>query len=126
MVMLAMNFETAELQFTLGERPCSACPGTAYDVVSVGILGAEPPYSISSTDVIICPSCESQSRAEPVAHATLADALVRLPEPTAPGELNGADLAAQVLGDIAESRTPESRARFEAWIAQQEATTASP
>jgi len=117
MVMLSMNAETAELQFDLGDGPCPACPATAHNVAAIGILGAEPPYAIHSTDVVICRVCGHESQTEPVDHASLEAALVRLPEPTGPNEMNGADLAVQVLGDIAENRTPEAVARFEAWKA---------
>lgn len=117
MVMLSMLDETAELQFDLGDGPCPVCSETAHNVAAIGILGAEPPYTIRATDVVICRACGHESATEPVDRATLAAALVRLPEPTAPGEMNGADLAVQVLGDIAENRTPEARARFEAFLA---------
>lgn len=117
MVMLAMLEETAELQFDLGDGPCPACPATAHNVAVIGILGAEPPYTIRATDAVICRACGHEAATEPVEHAALADALVRLPEPTGPGEMNGADLAVQVLGDIAENRTPEARARYEAFLA---------
>lgn len=117
MVMLAMLEESAELQFDIGDVSCPGCPETARAVACIGILGAEPPYEVRSSDVTICRACGHESHTAPVDYAALEDALVRLPEPSAPGEMNGADLAVQVLGDIAKSRTPEARARFEAWKA---------
>lgn len=85
----------------------AGCSASAQVQVSVRIAGIDEP-NIESDESWTCEVCgfEDTGR-DPAVHATLADALRRLPPPP-PGELDVDDLAAQMLQDIARTRAEDA------------------
>lgn len=92
-----------------GEFAHAGCAESARVQVNVRLEGVENPR-IESMERWSCESCGLQEERDEKAHATLLEALDRMPPPLLPGDLRGEALVEELNDEMAQARREHKEA----------------